>query len=153
MRSSYEVASKEVLENIEESHSTRLAGVTLLGTQANTWLLRKGLQPIKGGVKRGVRDLIENIEGCLNAYNLRFVFRALKKLHSKSIYHIRTIQKSVGEIISDQNEYLAHYTKYFEQLYRGDPPSHWLPRISLQMVAADSLINKTPPSLGEMTQL
>lgn len=85
-RSRNGVASRETLYNIEESRVARLGG------DSKRYRTHKGLEPfLTSDRDSNVRSLVEDIDGCLNASELR---PALKKLHSKFTSHTNTIQTS-----------------------------------------------------------
>ena len=145
-RSRSGIASEETLMAIEESRAARLAGnrdqYRVLAQRTRT-LLRRDKE-------RHVRELAEDVEGCLNANNLQPAFRALKKLRSKSTPQGSTIRTADGRIVSDADEVRARYAEYFEQLYMAEPPSGQLSLADVQMAAADPPVDETPPSLAEV---
>ena len=94
----------EMLDSIEKSRAARLAGswdqYRVLSHRTKT-LLRRDKE-------RYVRSLAEDVEGHLNANDLKPVYRALKKLHSKSTYRVSAIQTA------DVDGQKARWAEYFD---------------------------------------
>lgn len=147
-RSRSGVASEETLTTIEESRAARLAG----NHDQYRTLVRRTRALLRRDKERYVRDLAEEVEGCLSANNLQPAFRALKKLRSKPTTQVNTIRKADGRVVSDACEVRARYAEYFEQLYTVDPPSGQFSLAGVQMAAADPPVDETPPSLTEVRE-
>ena len=109
--------SVETLESIEESRAARLAGdhdqYRALSCRTRT-LLRRDKE-------RYVRGLAQDVECHLNTNDLRLVYRALKKLHSKSTSQESPIRTADGCLVSDADGQMARWAEYFEQLFMVDP--------------------------------
>lgn len=79
----------------------RRAGLpTWIRTPTVAELCHEGLKPFWRG-ELYIRGLTECVEGCLNANDLRLAFRTLKKLLSKSISQMKSIQMAGGDLVSD----------------------------------------------------
>ncbi len=74
-RSRSGVASKETMRAIEESRAARLAG----NRGHYRTLSRRTRALLRRDKERYVRALAEDVEGCINANNLRPAYRVLKK--------------------------------------------------------------------------
>ncbi|KAG0724898.1 Transposon TX1 uncharacterized protein [Chionoecetes opilio] len=99
-----------------------------------------------------VRSLAEDVEGHLNANDLRPAYRALKKLRSKSPSRASAIRTADGRLVSDMDGQMARWAEYFGQLFTVDPPSEQLHTTGLQTVDADPPIDETAPSLDEVRE-
>ena len=141
-------ASEETLENIEESRAARLAG----NRGRYRALARRTRALLRRDKERYVRSLAEDVEGHLNANDLRPAYRALKKLRSKSSSQASAIRAADGHLVSDMDGQRARWAEYFEQLYMADPPSGQLPVAGLQMAEANPPIDEAPPSLDEVRE-
>ncbi|KAG0717717.1 Craniofacial development protein 2 [Chionoecetes opilio] len=140
--------STETLEKIEESRAARLAGNRDQHRALSRWtrtLLRRDKE-------RYVRSLAEDVEGHLNANDLRPAYRALKKLRSKSPSRASAIRTADGRLVSDMDGQMARWAEYFGQLVTVDPPTEQLHTTGLQAVDADSPIDETAPSLDEVRE-
>ncbi|KAG0721937.1 hypothetical protein GWK47_045438 [Chionoecetes opilio] len=138
--------SMETLEKIEESRAARLAGNRDQHRALSRWtrtLLRRDKE-------RYVRSLTEDVEGHLNANDLRPAYRALKKLRSKSPSRASAIRTADGRLVSDMDGQMARWAEYFGQLFMVDPPTEQLHTTGLQAVDADPPIDETAPSLDEV---
>ena len=147
-RSRSGVASGETLEAIEESRAARLAG----NLDHYRTLSRRTRALLRRDKERYVRELAEDVEGCLNANNLQPAYRALKKLRSKSTTRTSTIRTAAGRVVSEADEVRACWAEYFERLYVAEPPSRQLSLAGVQMAAADPPVVETPPSLTEVRE-
>ena len=147
-RSRSGVASEETLTTIEESRAARLAG----NRDQYRALARRTRALLRRDKERYVKDLAEEVEGCLSANNLKPAFRALKKLRSKPTTQVSTIRTADGRTVSDACEVRARYAEYFEQLYTVEPPSRQLSLAGVQMAAADPPVDEAPPSLTEVRE-
>ncbi|KAG0722305.1 hypothetical protein GWK47_044706 [Chionoecetes opilio] len=98
---------------------------------------------------RCVRSLAEDVEGHLNANDLRPAYRALKKLRSKSPSRASAIRTADGRLVSDMDWQDGRWAEYFGQLFTVDPPTEQLHTTGLQAVDADPPIDETAPSLDE----
>ncbi|KAG0712996.1 TBC1 domain family member 16 [Chionoecetes opilio] len=140
--------STETLEKIEESRAARLAGNRdqhrALSCRTRTLLGRDK--------ERYVRSLAEDVEGHLNANDLRPAYRALKKLRSKSPSRASAIRTADGRLVSDMDGQMARWAEYFGQLFTVDPPTEQLHTTGLQAVDADPPIDETAPSLDEVRE-
>ncbi|KAG0720355.1 Protein lin-10 [Chionoecetes opilio] len=140
--------STETLEKIEESRAARLAGNRdqhrALSCRTRTLLGRDK--------ERYVRSLAEDVEGHLNANDLRPAYRALKKLRSKSPSRASAIRAADGRLESDMDGQMARWAEYFGQLFTVDPPTEQLHTTGLQAVDADPPIDETAPSLDEVRE-
>ncbi|KAG0727408.1 Craniofacial development protein 2 [Chionoecetes opilio] len=140
--------STETLEKIEESRAARLAG-----TQDQHRALSRRTRTLLGRDKeRYVRSLAEDVEGHLNANDLRPAYRALKKLRSKSPSRASAIRTADGRLVSDMDGQMARWAEYFGQLFTVDPPTEQLHTTGLQAVDADPPIDETAPSLDEVRE-
>ena len=147
-RSRSGVASREMLENIEESRAARLSG----DLDRYRTLSRRTRALLSRDKERYVRELAEEVEGRLNLNDLRPAYRALNKLRSKSTTQTSTIRTADGQLVSDAEGYRARWAEYFEQLYRTDPPSGQLSVAGVQIPAADPPIDENPPSFAEVKE-
>lgn len=147
-RSRSGITSGETLETIEASRAARLAGKTDLYRT----LSRRTRALLRRDKERHVRELVEDVEGCLNANNLQPAFRALKKLRSKSSTRTSTIRTADGRTVSEADDVRACWAKYFEQLYVAEPPNRQLPLAGVQVAPADPPLVDTPPSLTEVRE-
>ncbi|KAG0713949.1 hypothetical protein GWK47_015061 [Chionoecetes opilio] len=102
--------------------------------------------------ERYVRSLAENVEGHLNANDLRPAYRALKKLRSKSPSWASAIRTADGRLVSDMDGQMARWAEYFGQLFTVDPPTEKLHTTGLQAVDADPPIDESAPSLDEVRE-
>ncbi|KAG0710766.1 hypothetical protein GWK47_022143 [Chionoecetes opilio] len=102
--------------------------------------------------ERYVRSLAEDVEGHLNANDLRPAYRALKKLRSKSPSRASAIRTADGRLVSDMDGQMAHWAEYFGQLFTVDPPTEQLHTTGLQAMDADPPIDETAPSLDEVRE-
>ncbi|KAG0710931.1 39S ribosomal protein L41, mitochondrial [Chionoecetes opilio] len=82
--------------------------------------------------ERYVRSLAEDVEGHLNANDLRPAYRALKKLRSKSPSRASAIRTADGRLVSDMDGQMARWAEYFGQLFTVDPPTEQLHTTGLQ---------------------
>ncbi|KAG0724748.1 LINE-1 retrotransposable element ORF2 protein [Chionoecetes opilio] len=140
--------STETLEKIEESRAARLAG-----NQDQHRALSRRTRTLLGKDKeRYVRSLAEDVEGHLNANDLRPAYRALKKLRSKSPSRASAIRTADGRLVSDMDGQMARWAEYFGQLFTVDPPTEQLHTTGLQAVDADPPIDETAPSLDEVRE-
>ncbi|KAG0730600.1 hypothetical protein GWK47_003240 [Chionoecetes opilio] len=96
--------------------------------------------------ERYVRSLAEDVEGHLNANDLRPAYRALKKLRSKSPSRASAIRAADGRLVSDIDGQMARWAEYFGQLFTVDPPTEQLHTTGLQAVDADPPIDEIAPS-------
>ena len=147
-RSRSGVASEETLRNIEESRAARLAG----NLDQYRTLARRTRALLRRDKERYVRELAEDVEGCLNANNLRPAYRALKKLRSKSTTQTSTIRTADGRLVSEADEVRSRWAEYFEQLYMAEPPTRQLSLAGVAIAAADPPVDETPPSLAEVRE-
>ncbi|KAG0722413.1 hypothetical protein GWK47_006041 [Chionoecetes opilio] len=120
--------STETLEKIEESHAARLAG----NWDQHRALSRRTRTLLGRDKERYVRSLAEDVEGHLNANDLRPAYRALKKLRSKSPSRASAIQTADGRLVSDMDGQMARWAEYFGQLFTVDPPTEQLHTTGLQ---------------------
>ncbi|KAG0729261.1 Retrovirus-related Pol polyprotein from type-2 retrotransposable element R2DM [Chionoecetes opilio] len=140
--------STETLEKIEESCAARLAG-----NQDQHRALSRRTRTLLGRDKeRYVRSLAEDVEGHLNANDLRPAYRALKKLRSKSPSRASAIRTADGRLVSDMDGQMARWAEYLGQLFTVDPPTEQLHTTGLQAVDADPPIDETAPSLDEVRE-
>ncbi|KAG0717388.1 Craniofacial development protein 2 [Chionoecetes opilio] len=95
--------STETLEKIEESRAARLAG----NRDQHRALSRRTRTLLRRDKERYVRSLAEDVEGHLNANDLRPAYRALKKLRSKSPSRASAIRKADGRLVSDMDGKMA----------------------------------------------
>ncbi|KAG0730189.1 Transposon TX1 uncharacterized protein [Chionoecetes opilio] len=102
--------------------------------------------------ERYVRSLAEDVEGLLNANDLRPAYRALKKFRSKSPSRASAIRTADGRLVSDMDGQMARWAEYFGQLFTVDPPTEQLHTTGLQAVDADHSIDETAPSLDEVRE-
>ncbi|KAG0716601.1 LINE-1 reverse transcriptase [Chionoecetes opilio] len=116
-----------------------------LGFKTSRTLLRRDKE-------RCVRSLAEDVEGHLNANDLRPAYRALKKLRSKSPSRASAIRTADGRLVSDMDGQMARWAEYFGQLFTVDPPTEQLHTTGLQAVDADPPIDETAPSLDEVRE-
>ncbi|KAG0728434.1 hypothetical protein GWK47_032467 [Chionoecetes opilio] len=94
---------QNTLEKIEESRTARLAG-----NQDQHRALSRRTRTLLGRDKeRYVRNLAEDVEGHLNANDLRPAYRALKKLRSKSPSRASAIRAADGRLVSDMDRQMA----------------------------------------------
>ncbi|KAG0698159.1 Protein spinster [Chionoecetes opilio] len=135
--------STETLEKIEESRAARLAG----NRDQHRALSRRTRTLLRRDKERYVRSLAEDVEGHLNANDLRPAYRALKKLRSKSPSRASAIRTADGRLVSDMDGQMARWAEYFGQLFTVDPPTEQLHTTGLQAVDADPPIDETAPSL------
>ena len=147
-RSRSGVASEETLECIEESRTARLAG----NRDQYRALARRTRTLLRRDKERYVRDLAGEVEGNLNANDLRPAYRALKKLRSKSTPQVSAIRSADGRLVSDMAGQQARWAEYFEQLYMAEPPTGQLQLAGLQTLAADPPIDVAAPSLAEVRE-
>ncbi|KAG0723665.1 Dipeptidase 3 [Chionoecetes opilio] len=140
--------AEETLEKIEESRAARLAG-----NQDQHRALSRRTRTLLGRDKeRYVRSLAEDVEGHLNANDLRPAYRALKKLRSKSPSRASAIRAADGRLVSDMDGQMARWAEYFEQLFTVDPPTEQLHTTGLRTVDTDPPIDETAPSLDEVRE-
>ncbi|KAG0713018.1 X-linked retinitis pigmentosa GTPase regulator-interacting protein 1 [Chionoecetes opilio] len=140
--------STETLEKIEESRAARLAG----NRDQHRALSRQTRTLLRRDKERYVRSLAEDVEGHLNANDLRPAYRALKKLRSKSPSRASAIRTADGRLVSDMDGQMARWAEYFGQLFTVDPPTEQLHTTGLQAVDADPPIDETAPSLDEVRE-
>ncbi|KAG0715480.1 Craniofacial development protein 2 [Chionoecetes opilio] len=140
--------STETLEKIEESRAARLAG----NRDQHRALSRRTRTLLRRDKERYVRSLAEDVEGHLNANDLRPAYRALKKLRSKSPSRASAIRTADGRLVSDMVGQMARWAEYFGQLFTVDPPTEQLHTTGLQAVDADPPIDETAPSLDEVRE-
>ncbi|KAG0713027.1 Transposon TX1 uncharacterized protein [Chionoecetes opilio] len=140
--------STETLEKIEESRAARLAG----NRDQHRALSRRTRTLLRRDKERCVRSLAEDVEGHLNANDLRPAYRALKKLRSKSPSRASAIRTADGHLVSDMDGQMARWAEYFGQLFTVDPPTEQLHTTGLQAVDADPPIDETAPSLDEVRE-
>ncbi|KAG0716609.1 hypothetical protein GWK47_009246 [Chionoecetes opilio] len=140
--------STETLEKIEESRAARLAG----NRDQHRALSRRTRTLLRRDKERYVRSLAEDVEGHLNANDLRPAYRALKKLRSKSPSRASAIRTADGRLVSDMDGQMARWAEYFGQLFTVDPPTEQLHTTGLQAVDADPPIDETAPSLDEVRE-
>ncbi|KAG0711917.1 Peroxisomal N(1)-acetyl-spermine/spermidine oxidase [Chionoecetes opilio] len=106
-------AGHTTLEKIEESRAARLAG-----NQDQHRALSRRTRTLLGRDKeRYVRSLAEDVEGQLNANDLRLAYRALKKLRSKTPFRASAIRAADGRLVSDMDGQMARWAEYFGQLF------------------------------------
>ncbi len=98
--------------------------------------------------ERCVRGIAEEVEGHFSANDLSPAYRALKKPHSKSTSQVSSVRPADGRLVSDTDEYRAHWAEFFEQLYMADRPSRRLPTTGVQVVAANPRISEDTPSIA-----
>ncbi|KAG0717135.1 Craniofacial development protein 2 [Chionoecetes opilio] len=130
--------STETLEKIEESRAARLAG----NRDQHRALSRRTRTLLGRDKERYVRSLAEDVEGHLNANDLRPAYRALKKLRSKSPSRASAIRTADGRLVSDMDGQKVRWAEYFGQLFTVDPPNEQLHTTGLQAVDADPPIDK-----------
>ncbi|KAG0713853.1 hypothetical protein GWK47_015271 [Chionoecetes opilio] len=147
-RSRRDFVSTETLEKIEESRAARLAG----NRDQHRALSRRTRTLLRRDKGRYVRSLAEDVEGHLNANDLRPAYRALKKLRSKSSSRASAIRTADGRLVSDMDGQMARWAEYFGQLFTVDPPTEQLHTTGLQAVDADPPIDETAPSLDEVRE-
>ncbi|KAG0730184.1 LINE-1 retrotransposable element ORF2 protein [Chionoecetes opilio] len=140
--------STETLEKIEESRAARLAG----NRDQHRALSRRTRTLLRRDKEKYVRSLAEDVEGHLNANDLRPAYRALKKLRSKSPSRASAIRTADGRLVSDMDGQMARWAEYFGQLFTVDPPTEQLHTTGLQAVDADPPIDETAPSLDEVRE-
>ncbi|KAG0725162.1 DNA replication licensing factor MCM4 [Chionoecetes opilio] len=140
--------STETLEKIEESRAARLAG----NRDQHRALSRRTRTLLRRDKERYVRSLAEDVEGHLNANDLRPAYRALKKLRSKSPSRASAIRTADGRLVSDMDGQMARWAEYFGQLFTVDPPTEQLHTTGLQALDADPPIDETAPSLDEVRE-
>ncbi|KAG0714738.1 hypothetical protein GWK47_013555 [Chionoecetes opilio] len=140
--------STETLEKIKESRAARLAG----NRDQHRALSRRTRTLLRRDKERYVRSLAEDVEGHLNANDLRPAYRALKKLRSKSPSRASAIRTADGRLVSDMDGQMARWAEYFGQLFTVDPPTEQLHTTGLQAVDADPPIDETAPSLDEVRE-
>lgn len=75
-----------------------------LRTGTDTEFYYEGLESFLGGCVNG---LSEDIEGCLNASDIRPAIRTMNRLRSKSISYTNTILKAYRKIKSGEGGYWA----------------------------------------------
>ncbi|KAG0714390.1 hypothetical protein GWK47_014255 [Chionoecetes opilio] len=102
--------------------------------------------------ERYIRSLAEDIEGYLNANNLRLAYRALKKLRSKSPCRASAIRAADGRLVSNMDGQMARWAEYFGQLFTVDPPIGQLHTTGLQALDGDPSIDETAPSFDEVRE-
>ena len=140
--------SVETLECIEESCAARFAGEH----DQYKALSRRTKPLLRRNKERYVRGLPEDAECHLNANDLRPAYRALNKLHSKSISQMSAVQTADGCLISDADGQMARWAEYFEQLFTVDPPTGQLQTAGLHTLDADPPIDETATSLGDVKE-
>ncbi|KAG0730476.1 Transposon TX1 uncharacterized protein [Chionoecetes opilio] len=140
--------STETLEKIEESRAARLAG----NRDQHRALSRRTRTLLGRDKERYVRSLAEDVEGHLNANDLRPAYRALKNLRSKSPSRASAIRTADGRLMSDMDGQMARWAEYFGQLFTVDPPTEQLHTTGLQAVDADPPIDESAPSLDEVRE-
>ncbi|KAG0723422.1 Transposon TX1 uncharacterized protein [Chionoecetes opilio] len=140
--------STETLEKIEESRAARLAG----NRDQHRALSRRTRTLLGRDKERHVRSLAEDVEGHLNANDLRPAYRALKKLRSKSPSRASAIRTADGRLVSDMDGQMARWAEYFGHLFTVDPPTEQLHTTGLQAVDADPPIDESAPSLDEVRE-
>ena len=94
----------------------------------------------------------EDVENHLNANDIDPTYRALKKLRSKSISRLSAIRTSDICFVTDSDEQMVRWCKYFQQLFKVNPPTGQLQITGLQMVDADPPINEAPPYIDEIKE-
>ncbi|KAG0722447.1 hypothetical protein GWK47_005983 [Chionoecetes opilio] len=94
----------------------------------------------------------EDVEGYLNANDLRSAYRALKKLRSKSPSRASAIRAADRRLVSDMDGQMARWAEYFGQLFTVDPPIEQLHTTGLRAVDVDPPIDETAPSLDEVRE-
>ena len=94
---------------------------------------------------------MEDVEGHLNANDLRPAYRALKKLRSKSTSLMSAIQAVDGCLVSDAAGQMACWAEYFKQLFMVNPPRGQLQNNGLRVM--DPPINKTVPFIDEVKEV
>ena len=99
-----------------------------------------------------VRSLTEDVEGHLNVNDLKPAYRALKKLLSNSTFQVIAIRTADGCLILDMDGQMAHWTEYFKQLLKVNPPSEQLQTTGLQVAGDDLPINEAAPSIDEVKE-
>ncbi|KAG0726185.1 LINE-1 retrotransposable element ORF2 protein [Chionoecetes opilio] len=114
--------STETLEKIEESRAAGLAG----NRDQHRALSRRTRTLLGRDKERYVRSLAEDVEGHLNANDLRPAYRALKKLRSKSPSRASAIRTADGRLVSDVDGQMARWAEYFGQLFTVDPQTEQL---------------------------
>ena len=141
-------ASAETLDSIEESRAARLAG----NRDQYRALSRRTRTLLRRDKERYVRSLAEDVEGHLNANDLRPAFRALKKLRSKSTPQLSAIRTADGCLVSDADGQMSRWAEYFGQLFTVDPPSGQLQTTGLPVMDANPPIDEAAPSLEEVKE-
>ena len=141
-------ASGETLQCIEESRTARLAG----DHGRYRTLVRRTRALLRGDKERYVRDLAGEVEGNLNANDLRPAYRALNKLRSKSTPRVSAVRSADGRLVSDVAGQRARWAEYFGQLYMADPPTGQLQLAGLRTLVADPPIDVAVPSLAEVRE-
>ena len=138
----------ETLDTIEKSRAARLAGsrdrYRALSRRIRTLLSRDN--------ERYIRSLAEDVEGHLNANDLKPAYRALKKLRFMSTSQVSVIQTADSCLVSDTDGQMARWAEYLEQLFKVNPPSGWLQTTGLQVMDADLPINEAAPSIVEFEE-
>ncbi|KAG0713587.1 hypothetical protein GWK47_015881 [Chionoecetes opilio] len=104
-------------------------------------------------IKKDVHpSLAEDVEGNLNANDLRPAYRTLKKLRSKSPSRASAIRTADGRLVSDMDGQMARWAEYFGQLFTVDPPTEQLHTTGLQAMDGDPPIDETAPSLDDVRE-
>ncbi|KAG0730078.1 Cysteine protease ATG4D [Chionoecetes opilio] len=98
------------------------------------------------------RRLAKDVEGHLNANDLRPAYRVLKKLRLKSLSRACAIRAADGHLVLDMDGQMARWAEHFGQLFTVDPPTGQLHTTGLQAVDADPPIDETAPSLDEVRE-
>ena len=112
-------ASVETLNIIEKSRAARLAGSRDLYRA----LSRRIITLLRRDKETYVRSIAEDVEGYLNANDLKPAYRAMKKLHSKSTSQVSVIRIADGCLVSDADGQMARWIEYFEQSFKVNPPN------------------------------
>ncbi|KAG0727841.1 hypothetical protein GWK47_003924 [Chionoecetes opilio] len=120
--------STETLDKIKESRAARLAG----NQDQHRALSRQTRTRLGRDKERYVRSLAEDVEGHLNANDLRPTYRALKKLRFESPSRARAIRAADGRVVSEMDGQMALWAEYFGQLFTVDPPIGQLYTTGLQ---------------------
>ena len=119
LRSRVGFASAETLNSIVKSFAARPAGSRDQYRALSRWtrtLLRRDNE-------RYFRRLAEDVDGYLNANDLKPAYRALKKHHSKSKCRVSSIRKADGCLVSDTDGQMVRWAEYSEQFFKVNPLS------------------------------
>ena len=93
-----------------------------------------------------------SLEGHLNTNNFKPVYRALKKVRSKSTSRMSAIRTADGCLVSDADEQMPCWAVYFQQMFKINPPTGWLQTTGLQVLNADPSINQAAPSIDKVKE-